>query len=162
MLNTTLLWVVVFVILSVLSLLWATSKLSGKKVYSNKDEDYPHNLEFNSSFAVLFSIGVTIFTSVILGYFIARFIQPGDNGTPNIGVTVLFVAIWLIALVIDIFFFMEAKVVHVWWPKDTDDKIYPVGIAMSIAFSTLFTISLLTITSSVVAFLIAQNAATAF
>lgn len=159
---STVAWLTIFVITSVLSLLWATAELARIKFYDNEGTEYPHYLEFNSSFAVLVTITATIFTSVILGYFIARFIQPGDNGAPNFGVAALFFGIWLVVLLIDIPIFMKAKVVHLWWPKEEIDYIYPVTIAGSIAFTTLLTISALTVTASVVAFLIAQNVAKAF
>src|SRR5260221_4071800 len=150
-------WLVIFVVVCLLSLWWAASQLTGAKIYHHNEVDYPHNLEFNSSFTFLFTIVVTIMTSVVVGFLAARFIQPGDAGTPNGVTTIVVILIWVAGLAVNVRLLMRAKVVHLTWPDDkSKEKIYPVSIASSIAFSTLFTLSLATMSSTVFAILITQ------
>jgi hypothetical protein len=150
-------WLAVFVVVCFLSLWWAASKLSDQKVFIQNGVEYPHNLEFNSSFALLFAIVLTIATSVLVGYLAARFIVPGDAGTPPGGTTVGVLLVWVAALALDTQLGMRAKVLHVIWPDDkNNEKVYRVTVVFSIAFSTMFTLSLAAISATIVAVLITR------
>ena len=155
--NTSIGWLAIFVVVCLLSLWCAASELAGQKVYHHNEIEHPHNLEFNSSFTFLFTIVITIITSVVLGYLVARVIQTGDSGTPRAVTTIVVVVIWLAGLAVNIRLLMRPKVVHLLWPDSKDkEKIYPVSIVSAIAFSTLLTLSVATMSATVVAILITQ------
>jgi hypothetical protein len=149
-------WLIIFAVGSIVSLLWAASQLAAPKVYQHYAQKYPFRLEFNSSLAVLFSIVVTIITSIVVGHLMARYIEPGDDALPTATTTLTVILIWLAALGVAVPLVMRAKVIRVRWVDNpgNDEKTYPVTIVLAIALSTVVTLALATVSATVFAILI--------